>query len=259
MDILTKIVTHTRQLVEERRASLPLDQLKQRLPLPRTALPSLLAKLVEDRPHIIAEFKRKSPSKPTINLKADPCDIARQYTAGGASALSVLTEPTFFAGSLDDLAAIRPTTDLPLLRKDFIIDPYQIYEARAHGANLVLLIARILQPAEVAEFTNLAHSLGMEVLFEIHHPDELVNLGDAAVDFLGVNCRDLKKFATNLDHLIAMTADLPPNIPWVAESGITGPQDVRRLADAGYQAFLVGEHLMRSEDPATRLRELVQA
>ena len=257
MDILTEIVDHTRCVVAERVARTPLPVLEKHIAAQTFSGSGLVARLSEHRPHIIAEFKRKSPSKPAINLDADPVTVARAYARGGASAMSILTEPDYFAGSPDDLRAVRPVVDLPLLRKDFMIDPYQFFEARAMGANLVLLIARILDRRQLAVFTELAHELGLEVLVEIHHPDELAIVGDAPIDLLGVNCRDLKHFSTDIEVLIRCAPSLPAHIPWVAESGIHSPADLKRLYQAGYRLFLIGEYLMKSPDPAQRLRELI--
>ncbi len=258
MDILQQIVAHTREIVAQRRTQLSLQELKARLASSPQPTNSLGKHLRDDQPNIIAEFKRRSPSRPNINQSADPVAMARAYELGGAAAMSVLTEPGFFAGNPSDLRAIRKQVALPLLRKDFMIDPYQFYEAREMGADLVLLIARILEPAQLADFTQLAHELGMEVLCEVHNSEELAKIGPAPVDFLGVNCRDLKQFTTNLDHLVAMTAHLPAEVPWVAESGMHSPDDVKRLFSAGYRLFLIGEYLMKSPDPSALLHQLRQ-
>ena len=257
MDILDQIVNRTRDIVAHRKHQVSLDQMMERADQTSHQTVSLVDKLSHKRPHIIAEFKRKSPSKPRINLEAKPVEVVRHYEKGGASAVSVLTEPDFFSGSLEDLHHVREVTGLPLLRKDFMVDPYQFYEARAGGADLILLIARILDKDQMGSFTALAHRLGMEVLCEIHHPDELEKIADVPVDLLGVNCRDLKRFETDIEHLIALSSALPKSIPWVAESGIRGPADVQRLAAAGYRAFLIGEYLMTGSDPAGRLREMI--
>lgn len=257
MDILTQIVETTREIIGERAASVSLETVKSLAADDARATISLKARLSE-KPNIIAEFKRKSPSRPNINLNADPVSVAQHYEAGGAAAMSVLTEPAYFGGSPDDLKAIRRAgVTMPLLRKDFMVDPYQFHEARVMGADLVLLIARILEPSQIKEFTGLAHELGLEVLCEIHNQEELEKVGDAPVDFLGVNCRDLKKFQTNLDHLVDLAQILPEGTPWVAESGMHGPDDVKRLKNAGYPLFLIGEYLMKSGDPEGALRELI--
>ncbi len=257
MDILDAIIQHTRAVIKRRqefyctRDMITLSQDRARPTY------SLKARLAQPGPHVIAEFKRCSPSKPSIKLDADPVTVAKAYAQGGASAISVLTEPGFFGGSPDDLHKIRAVVDLPLLRKDFMIDPYQFYEARAVGADLVLLIARCLDRQQLAEFTALAHELGLEVLCEIHDLDELEIVGDAPIDFLGVNCRDLVKFDTNLDRLIDIARHLPAHLPLVAESGIGGQQDLQRLFEHGYRLFLIGEFLMRSDQPERALQDLL--
>lgn len=256
MHILDKIVNHTRGVIAQRQAELSLAQMRALAEKQGSTVAPLSAALGKNHPLVIAEFKRKSPSRPNINLQAQPVAIARAYEQGGAAAMSVLTEPEFFAGHPDDLKAIRQAVSLPLLRKDFIIDPYQIFEAKAMGANLILLIARILEPSQVRDYCQLAHELGMEILFEIHHLEELDVLRDAKIDFLGVNCRDLTKFQTNLDVLLEVGKQLPSDWPWVAESGISSPEDVQRLYQAGYQLFLVGEYLMREGTPAQALEAL---
>ncbi len=259
MDILTEIVKTTRTTIDERCKARSLEALKSEAASMAQKPISLSRRLNPNKPNIIAEFKRKSPSRPNINMDADPVAVAKAYEAGGAAAMSVLTETDWFAGSPEDLKAIRKAVSMPLLRKDFMIDPYQFYEARCMGADLVLLIARILEPQQIHQFTELAHQLGMEVLCEIHNREELEKVGDARVDFLGVNCRDLKKFQTNLDHLIDIADILPSQIPWVAESGIHGPDDLRRLREAGYPMFLIGEYLMKSGSTQETLEALVHA
>lgn len=256
MHILDQIVVYTQNVIAQRKNVTSLEAMKAAAYSATYPTRSLKAKLTDPKPHVIAEFKRKSPSKPDINIQADPVEMAREYTKGGASAMSVLTEPGFFSGSMADLVSIRGNVDLPLLRKDFIIDAYQVYEAKAAGANLILLIGRILSKQQIADLCGLAHELGMEVLFEIHHLEEWQPAEDSEVDFLGVNCRDLTRFQTNLDLLLDLSKDLPKGIPWVAESGISSPEDVHNLRKAGYQLFLIGEYLMRSPDPAKLLEML---
>ncbi|CAM2067099.1 indole-3-glycerol phosphate synthase TrpC [Sulfidibacter corallicola] len=257
MDILSQIVSRTRDILETRKRELPLADLeaaaraRQR---PHHALTAALAASTD--PLVIAEFKRKSPSRPNINMEADPVAVAKAYAAGGAAAMSILTEPDFFAGSPDDLRKVADAVSIPLLRKDFVIDRYQLHEAKAWGADLVLLIARILEPSQLAELQAEARELGLETLCEIHNLDEYERVGDTPIDFLGVNCRDLKRFATNLDQLIDIVPHLPKATPWVAESGIHAPEDVARLHEVGYRAYLVGEYLMKSPDPSARLEEL---
>lgn len=257
MHILDTILANTREVVGSRKAKLGLVELRAAAERSDRAPRSLKAALDREGPLVIAEFKRKSPSRPAINLAAEPGAMARSFQSGGAAAISVLTEPVFFSGSLQDLITVRARVDLPLLRKDFIIDEYQLFEARHAGADIVLLIARILERERLRSFCRLAHELGMEVLCEIHHPDELAIVADAPIDFLGLNCRDLNRFTTRIDHLIDLADDLPPGVPRVAESGIHSRHDLWRLYRAGYQYFLIGEYLMTGAHPDQRLRELI--
>lgn len=257
MDILSRIVADTEQTIAKRKQNVTQAELERIAGEAAWSHHSLKQKVNADHEaHIIAEFKRKSPSRPNINMQADPVGVAQTYARGGASAMSVLTEPDYFAGAPEDLQAIRAAVAIPLLRKDFVVDPYQIYEAKAWGADLVLLIARILEPAQLAELNACAQALGLETLCEIHNREELACVGDTPVDFLGVNCRDLKKFSTNLDQLVDLAGDLPDGPIWVAESGIGGRDDVARLQGVGYRAFLIGEHLMKSGDAAAEIGNL---
>lgn len=257
MDILERIVAKTRKTVAQRANIKSLEQIKTEAENYVYQPISLRARLVEQRPQVIAEFKRKSPSKSSINPEAEPVWVAEQYESGGASAMSILTETDFFAGSIEDLKAVRQAVKMPLLRKDFLVEPYQFFEARAMGADLVLLIARCLSREQLASYTLLSHALGMEVLCEIHDLQELEIVDDAPIDFLGVNCRDLQKFDTNIGRLADLAADLPQGIPLVAESGIHTRDDLWRLYDHGYQLFLIGEYLMRSTHPQMALHELL--
>lgn len=257
MDILSQIVADTVKTTAKRKQQVSQADLAQMAREAAHVHYSLKQRVAADaKPHIIAEFKRKSPSRPNINMKADPVAVAQTYETGGASAMSVLTEPDYFAGAPEDLQAVRRAVTMPLLRKDFVVDPYQLAEAKAWGADLVLLIARILEPAQLAELNACAQELGMETLCEVHNREELAVVGTTPVDFLGVNCRDLKRFSTNLDQLIELVDDLPDHAVWVAESGIGGREDVARLAAVGYRAFLVGEHLMRNADPCAEIGNL---
>ncbi|MAE94170.1 MAG: indole-3-glycerol phosphate synthase [Deltaproteobacteria bacterium] len=213
--------------------------------------------LVESEPpRVIAEIKRRSPSKGEIRADFDPLAIARAFEQGGAAALSVLTDEHFFGGSLDVLRAVREVTALPLLRKDFVVDPYQIDEAWVAGADAVLLIVRALEPAELPRLQEHARALGLDVLVEVDDEAGLERAAAAGADLIGVNNRDLARFVTDL----AVTERLAPKVPedavLVAESGIFGFEDVDRLTEAGAQAFLVGESLMREPDVAAALGRL---
>jgi indole-3-glycerol phosphate synthase len=205
---------------------------------------------------VLAEIKRRSPSAGPIRADADPAAIAAEYQAGGAAALSVLTDREYFDGSLAALAAARGAVDLPLLRKDFIIDPLQIWEARAAGADAILLIVRILTDDQLAELSGLAAELGLDALVEVHDREELARaLGSGAV-VVGINNRDLKTFTTDLALSLDVAPTVDPAITLVAESGIRSADDVRRLGQAGVDAVLVGESLMRQPDVRVAVAEL---
>lgn len=209
---------------------------------------------------VIAEVKRASPSRGVIRRDFDPVAIARAYARAGASAISVLTDAPFFQGHLDHLRAIRQAVDLPLLRKDFILDPYQVYEARAAGADAVLLIAAALGDAgRIQALRELAEDLGMAALVEVHTPAELEAALAAGARIVGINNRDLRTFETRLETTLELAGQVPPEVLLVSESGIRTPEDCRRVAAAGARAVLVGEQLMRQPDPGAALLELVGA
>jgi indole-3-glycerol phosphate synthase len=207
-------------------------------------------------PAIIAEIKKASPSAGLICRDFDPLRIAREYKKAGAAALSVITEVHHFQGNLEILAMLRCHTDLPILRKDFIIDPYQILEARRAGADAVLLITALLNPSDLKSLRLEAEKLGIDALVEVHNEAELEKALDAGARFIGVNNRDLRSFEVSLDVSLNMARRIPSGIPAVAESGIRTADDVRRLTEAGYQGFLVGEQFMRAPSPGAALREL---
>ena len=209
-----------------------------------------------NRTNIIAEFKRASPSKGWINEKAIPSETAREYETGGAAAVSVLTEEDHFAGSLDDLRSVREAVQLPLLRKDFIIDEYQIYETAAAGADALLLIASILESGEMAEFQALAQGLGLSSIIEVHDLSELETALNSGASIIGVNNRNLKTFEVSLEASRELISEIPAGITMVAESGLRARADLAELHGLGYSAFLIGESLMRSDDPARMLRSL---
>jgi indole-3-glycerol phosphate synthase len=208
-------------------------------------------------PRVIAELKRRSPSKGEIRPDFDPVAIALAYQSGGAAALSVLTDERYFGGSLAVLEAVRAATALPLLRKDFVIDAYQIDEARVAGADAVLLIVAALAPGALAPLYEYARGLGLDVLVEVHDEAELDVAKGIGADLIGINNRDLKSFVTDLAVTERLAKRVPQGALVVAESGIFGPEDVARLARAGASAFLVGESLMREADPGLALRRLL--
>ncbi len=208
---------------------------------------------------LIAEIKRASPSKGVLNTDLDPGALARTYAAAGAGALSVLTDATFFRGSASDLRAARAAVAVPVLRKDFTIDPYQVWEARAMGADAVLLIARLLSRGQLQDLGGLALELGMSALYEVHRDDELPAVLDARPRLVGVNSRDLDTFETSLEVCERIGRTLPREVGRVAESGIASREEVERMAACGYNAVLVGESLVRSGDPGAKVRELLGA
>ena len=210
-----------------------------------------------EKPGIIAEFKRRSPSRGAIHPDADPVQVAREYVAAGAAAVSILTDRDFFGGSFRDLLEIRNALpEAVLLRKDFFIDPYQLHEAKAYGADMVLLIAAILEPAELEELALGARSLGMEVLFEVHSEKELEKY-HPSIGFVGVNNRDLKTFRVDTSTSLELVGKLPEGVVAVSESGISDTGEVRRLHRAGFGLFLVGESFMSQPDPGEACREFI--
>ncbi len=259
MNILDDIICHTRGDLEISRLRLPLERLQQlaQATEPPYDFAAALRPSASGVPRVIAELKRASPSKGMIRPDFGVVSLSRQLEQGGAAALSVLTEPRFFKGSPEYLRAAVANVTIPVLRKDFIVDPYQLYEARAWGASAALLIAAALSPEEFASLYALALDLGLAVLAEVHNAEELAWVVDSGAAIIGVNSRDLRTFHTDL----AETADLLRRVPAdrlaVAESGIREAADVRRLTEAGASAFLIGETLMRAPRPGDALRSLL--
>jgi indole-3-glycerol phosphate synthase len=256
MSILDTIVAHKHNEVASRKVALPLPVLREQLPAalsPRDFLSALLSP-ARPSPRVIAEIKRCSPSKGPLRPDLDPSDLASIYEQNGASAISVLTDNQFFGGSLDDLRAARAATTLPVLRKDFIIDPYQLHEARLCGADAVLLIAAILTTEQLASYTRLASDLGMAALVEIHNHTELASALAAGSLLIGINNRDLHTFNVSLDTTRALRPLLPPGVTVVSESGIHTPADRQALLDLNVDALLVGESLLVSPDVAQATR-----
>jgi indole-3-glycerol phosphate synthase len=214
------------------------------------------AALTRNPPSIIAEIKKASPSKGVIASDFHPPRLAAAYHAGGAAALSVLTDAQFFQGSLADLEAARAAVNLPVLRKDFTIDPYHVMEAAAHGADAILLIAAILTERELRDLRELAERYRMAALVEVHDRRELDLAAASGASLIGVNNRDLRTFQVSLETSLLLAERIPDEAVRVAESGIQSREHVLQLSDSGYHAFLVGEHLMRSHDPAEGLRSL---
>lgn len=258
-DILRTILERKRGEIAERSARTPLAELRTRATDAAPVRPfaaALEASIGAGRAGVIAEVKRASPSKGLIRADFDPPAIARSYAAGGASCLSVLTDHDFFQGSEAFLIEAREACPLPVLRKDFTVDPYQVYEARAIGADCVLLIVAALDDARLGELLGLAHELGMDVLVEVHDGAELDRALALPGRLIGINNRNLRTFETRLETTLGLLDSIPPDRRVVAESGIHTPGDVARLRGAGVQAFLVGEAFMRAPDPGQALAAL---
>jgi indole-3-glycerol phosphate synthase len=208
-------------------------------------------------PAIIAEIKKASPSKGVLAGDFDPARLAREYASGGAAALSVLTDETFFQGNLADLSAARGACGLPVLRKDFTLDDNHVTEAAAAGADAILLIAAILETGQIRALADLASGYGMAAVVEVHDERDLAKAVDAGAGIIGVNNRDLTTFEVTLETSLRLVRHFPAGVLKVSESGIRSARDIERLRQAGYQAFLVGEHLMKSADPAAAVRALL--
>jgi len=260
-DILRRILATKRAEIEAARASLPLAEIERRAraqPAPRDFAGALRAKLASGVPAVIAEIKRASPSKGLLREQFEPAAIARSYAAAGAACLSVLTDREYFQGAPEHLAQARAACNLPVLRKDFVVEPYQVHEARALGADCILLIAAALSPGDMRGLEQLAHDLGMAVLVEVHDAGELDSALQLQTPLLGINNRDLRTFETRLETTLGLLGRVPKDKLVVTESGILVPGDVQRLRQAGVGAFLVGEAFMRAEEPGKALNALFQ-
>ena len=251
MSFLSEIIERKRQRIEEAKRSLPLAA-------PERSSHRLRDALLRDGVNIIAEFKRRSPSKGIIRADADLRQISQSYEAGGAVAISVLTEEDYFSGSLDDLRSVKRFVDLPVLRKDFVVDEYQVYESAAAGADAVLLIVAALDDDALLRLRRLAEDdLGMDALVEVHDRHEMQRAVACGATLIGVNNRNLHTFAVSLETSLSLASGAPKDAVLISESGLKTASDLARLRDAGYRGFLIGESLMRSEDPEAALRELL--
>ncbi|RDS82626.1 indole-3-glycerol phosphate synthase TrpC [Dyella psychrodurans] len=258
-DILQRILARKAEELAERSTKLPLKELSARaadMPDTRGFAAAIEAKIAAGLSAVIAEVKKASPSKGVIRAEFDPAAIARSYEAAGAACLSVLTDKDFFHGCEDFLQQARAACSLPVLRKDFVIDPYQVYEARAIGADCILLIVAALSDADLLELSLLAAELDMDVLCEVHDAEELERAQAVPVPLIGVNNRNLRTFETSIDTSLELQELMEYDRVLVAESGIHTPADVARLRDAGINAFLVGEAFMRAPDPGLELKRL---
>jgi indole-3-glycerol phosphate synthase len=258
-DILQKIVARKWQEIPDRAARVPLAVLQQSIAeqAPTRGFVAALNRRIEQRePAIIAEIKKASPSKGVIREHFVPAEIAISYADAGAACLSVLTDVDFFQGADDYLRQAREAVDLPVLRKDFIVDPYQIYEARSLGADCILLIVAILTPAQLAEFYRLAVSLDMDVLIEVHDGNELAQALAVSPTLVGINNRDLRDFSVSLATTFDLLAEIPAGVQIITESGIGQRDDVQAMLAQGVYGFLVGEAFMRDENPGDKLKAL---
>ncbi|MFD0739025.1 indole-3-glycerol phosphate synthase TrpC [Lysobacter koreensis] len=261
-DILNTILARKAEEIEQRSRVRSLADLRARtanLPPARGFVDAIKRKRAAGEAAVIAEVKKASPSKGLIRKDFHPADIARSYEAGGAACLSVLTDVDFFQGSNLYLGVARAACTLPVLRKDFTIDPYQVYEARMIGADAILLIVAALEDGPLVEMANLAHELGMDVLVEVHDIDELERALQTDCELIGVNNRNLRTFEVSLDTTLALKDAVPRDRTLVTESGIASRADVARMRAAGVDTFLVGESFMREPDPGAALRRLFAA
>ena len=254
---LQKIVRVKEEEVSKRKALRSKRQLEETiaaLPLPRDMVHAISR---HGPMALIAEIKRASPSVGVIREEVDFCQLAREYEAGGACAVSVLTESHFFKGDLSYLRRVKEVCSLPVLQKDFVLDPFQIYEGRASGADAILLIASLLDREELRDFSNLVQELGMTPLVEIHHHLDLEKTSLLNLPLIGINNRDLKTFGVDLNTTLRLRREIPSGTKVISESGIRTPEDVRHLKEVGVDGILVGEILMRAPDPASKIKELL--
>ncbi|HEY3402971.1 MAG TPA: indole-3-glycerol phosphate synthase TrpC [Ohtaekwangia sp.] len=259
MNILDEIIAHKQKEVADRKNLYPVKLLEQSIYF--STLPVSMKKFIlrDDKTGIIAEFKRKSPSKGIINGKALVERTTTGYLEAGASALSVLTDEKFFGGSNDDLMVARKFNFCPIIRKDFTIDEYQILEAKSIGADAILLIAAVLSPDESKKLTGVAHSLGLEVLLEVHDEHELKANLEVGADMIGVNNRNLKTFDVSIDVSKRLAPLIPDTAVKVSESGISSPETILELKEYGYRGFLMGENFMKHSDPGKAAMEFMDA
>lgn len=257
LNILDRIVLDKRREVASKKSVLTLEFIKGSPLMKRKTLS--LSHSIKSGSGVIAEFKRRSPSKQVINHKSSIIDVVKEYVASGVSGISVLTDTKYFGGALDDLIQARDQVNIPLLRKEFIIDTYQIYESKAYGADAILLIAAVLKPEEIYSFSQLAHTLGLEVLLEIHNEEELGKSDLTHIDMVGVNNRNLKTFEVSLQTSMELSSKIPDDKVKISESGISSIASIKQLKNYGYKGFLIGENFMRTDDPGRAAVEFIKA
>jgi len=257
MNILDKIVKDKRVEVVLRKNLIPIKQLESSVLFERQTV-SLANNLRHSKSGIIAEHKRRSPSKSIINNSLNVQDVAKGYEDAGVCGMSVLTEGKYFGGSLDDLLLARASSNLPLLRKEFIIDEYQLLEAKAYGADVILLIAAILTKDEIKQFSEFAKRLHLDVLLEVHNEEELHKSIMPSLDMLGVNNRNLKNFEVSLETSKALSQIIPDEFVKVSESGISSVEAIKELQPYGYQGFLIGENFMKTNNPGESAKQFIK-
>ena len=257
MNILDKIIFDKRREVVLKKSIIPISQLENSVFFERCTF-SLANNLRYSNSGIIAEHKRRSPSKPEINNSFSVEDVIKGYADAGVCGISVLTDTKYFGGSLDDLLLARATVNIPLLRKEFIVDVYQIIEAKAFGADLILLIAAVLTRQEIKQLSEFAKSLGLEVLLEVHSLEELQKSIMPSLDIIGVNNRNLKTFEVNLDYSKKLAPEIPNDFVKVSESGMSSVDSIKELQPFGYRGFLIGENFMKTENPGVAAKDFIK-
>ena len=256
MNILDKIIADKYKEVALKKSVIPVSQLEASVLFERETV-SLAHALRNSDTGIIAEHKRRSPSKSVINQKVTVQEVAQGYENAGACGMSVLTDGKYFGGSLDDLLLARASVNMPLLRKEFIIDEYQLIEAKAHGADVILLIAAVLTREQIKQLSECAKSLGLDVLLEVHNEEELHKSIMPSLDMLGVNNRNLKTFEVSLETSKGLSTLIPDDFVKVSESGISSIEAIKELKPYGYQGFLIGENFMKTEDPGINAKKFI--
>lgn len=258
MNVLDRIILHKRKEVNDRRSAVGIKVLERSSFFSRSTISMKTGLTAFEASGIIAEFKRRSPSKGMINGHASVEETTLGYARAGASALSVLTDEEFFGGSNDDLSKARKINDRPILRKDFTIDEYQIVEAKSIGADAILLIAAVLDTRKSKELASFARSLGLEILLEVHNEEELVRNIDVGADLIGVNNRDLKTFSVSTETSKKLAPLIPSGVVKVSESGISSPDTIAELKNYGYQGFLIGENFMKDRQPHVSAADFIR-
>lgn len=257
MTILDKIIADKKREIRLKKSIISTKQLERSDLFERPVIS--LSKSIRNSAGVIAEHKRRSPSKKVINDTFSVEEVTKSYEIGGAAAVSILTDAKYFGGSIEDLQIARASVLLPVLRKEFIVDPYQVLEAKSHGADAILLIAAVLTREEIRELSNFAQSLSLEVLLEIHNQEELDKSLMPSLDLIGVNNRNLKTFEVDLANSFGLSETIPDDFVKISESGIQDPKDVHELKKYGFEGFLIGESFMKTDNPGLSLKNFIAA